>query len=91
MLFDKQFLVDMEGRTIEDVITSNGRWSIHHKRIFEHEGKFYVTRYSCGATEMQDEQPYEYAEDQVECEEVIPVVKSVVVYEPVGTPIAIEK
>lgn len=32
-------------------------------------GKFYQTTYSEGATEMQDERPWEY-EDEVECEEV---------------------
>jgi hypothetical protein len=52
-----------------DDITDTSRWSVHHKIVFEHEGKFYQTHYSEGATEQQDESPWEYEED-VDCVEV---------------------
>jgi hypothetical protein len=54
---------------IKNDIVDTGRWSIHHEIIFAHDGKFYQTYYSEGATEMQDESPWEY-ENEVECVEV---------------------
>lgn len=54
---------------IKDTITDTSRWSIYHEIVFEHDGKFYMTDYSEGATEMQDESPWEY-ENEVECVEV---------------------
>lgn len=54
---------------ILDEITDTSRWSIHHRIIFTYQGKFWETYYSEGATEMQDESPWEY-EDEVECYEV---------------------
>lgn len=55
--------------TIVDNIIDTTRWSIIHEIVFEDNGKFYRTTYSEGATECQDERPWEY-EDEVECEEV---------------------
>lgn len=52
-----------------DEITDTSRWSIHHRIIFPYQGKFYEAHYSEGATEMQDESPWEY-DDEVECDEV---------------------
>lgn len=57
------------GNTITDNIIDTTRWSIIHEIVFEDNGKFYRTTYSEGATECQDERPWEY-EDEVECEEV---------------------
>jgi len=69
----KDYLINELGlpyeNSILDEIIDTSRWSIHHRIIFEHEGKFYETYYSEGATEMQDESPWEY-EDEVECYEV---------------------
>jgi hypothetical protein len=84
MKFDKEFLADFEGETIRDEIIDNSRWSIIHERIFRHEGKLYQTRYSVGATEQQDEAPYEYDDDIIECPEVREVQKTVTDYEIVG-------
>lgn len=68
---------------IEDTIVSVSRWSIHHEIIFKWiDGKFYQASYSRGATEMQDESPWEY-EDEVTCTEVHRVPKVVEVWEPV--------
>lgn len=81
MFFSKEFLQDEDGETIEDKITGKSRWSIHYRRVFRHEGKFYATNYSMGATESQDERPYECDSDEIDCPEVFPVTKTVVVYE----------
>ena len=70
--FDTEFLLnelDLPCNVIEDHVVDNSRWSIDHKIIFEYEGKFYKTYYSVGATECQDESPWEY-KDKVECIEV---------------------
>lgn len=70
--FTKEFLkneLDLPYSAIKDTIVDTSRWSIQHEIIFEYEGKFYRTYYSVGATEMQDERPWEY-DDTVECTEV---------------------
>ncbi|GAV11406.1 hypothetical protein [Paenibacillus sp. NAIST15-1] len=70
-------------KLIRDDITDNSRWSIHHEIIFKWtDGKFYRAYYSVGATESQDEAPWEY-EDEVECVEVYQVEKMVKVWEDV--------
>lgn len=68
---------------VSDRIVDTGRWSIHSNLIFKDKasGKFYEVRYSVGATESQDEAPFEYEEDDVKCYEVRPVEKTVIVYE----------
>jgi hypothetical protein len=81
MLFEKEFLQEMQGETVEDKMVEHKRWSIVHVRVFGHEGKFYRTRYAVGATESQDESPYENDPDQIECPEVHPVQKTITVYE----------
>ena len=73
--FKKDFLVDEldlpwnDDIVKHDEVVDNSRWSIHHEIVFEHEGKFYKTWYSVGATEYQDESPWEY-DDDVQCREV---------------------
>jgi len=76
---------DVEGMTLVDEpkIIDTSRWSIIYSAIFLHDGKYYETTYSCGATEMQDESPYEYGPDEIECTEVAPVTKTITVYEKV--------
>mgnify|MGYP001029456029 CR=1 FL=1 len=69
-------------KTVSDEITGTGRWTIVHDWVFEFCGKFYRTSYTVGATEMQDERPFEYDGDEIECHEVKPVEKTIVVYEP---------
>ena len=85
MKFKKDFLryeLDLPHSAKENKIVDNTRWSIVHEIVFEHEGKFYQTCYSRGATEQQEEAPWEY-EDEVECVEVEQVEKVVKVWEPV--------
>lgn len=79
-VFDKEFMLEeilWGDKVVEDEITDHSRWSVHHYLIFEHEGKFWETSYSVGATEQQDERPWEY-EDEVECVEVekVEIVKT---------------
>lgn len=85
MKFAKEFLQQLDdeptAEIVEDIITDNSRWSIHHRRVFKFEDKFYLTHYSVGATEMQDEQPYEYDSDEIECPEVREVAKLMKAYE----------
>lgn len=80
MKFTKEYLQDFDGKTISDEIYDSSRWSNHYERIFEHEGKFYRTQYSMGATEQQDEHPYEYDEEEIECEEVFPIQVTITKY-----------
>ncbi len=70
---------------VEKKITSVSRWSIHYTVIFKDvdTGKHYSSSYSRGATEAQDESPYEYANDEIEVTEVEQIEKMVMVWEKV--------
>lgn len=64
----------------------SSRWSIMYEQVFKFKNKFYKTSFSCGATEMQDEEPYEYdgdSEGMIEVPEVFPkeVIKTIYVTE----------
>lgn len=84
MKFEKHILKEMEDlpnfEVISDEIYDNSRWSILHQRIFKYQGKFYSTCYSVGSTEYQDESPYEYDPNEIECPEVYPHLVTTVVY-----------
>jgi len=80
MLFKKDFLREMEGETVLNEIVDHSRWSVYYRRVFKFEGKTYETVYSDGATEIQDESPYDGADDDIECEEVFPKEVTVVQY-----------
>lgn len=71
--FTKDYLVDtldLPDKAIEKNIIGNSRWSIEHSIIFEDvDGKHYQTYYSVGATEYQEESPWEY-EEVITCYEV---------------------
>lgn len=88
--FPKEFLLDLldgcddGGKTIEDTVYDTRRWSIDHELIFSFEGKYYASCYSVGATEYQDESPWEFEPDEVECTEVQPVSVVTTEYQPVG-------
>jgi hypothetical protein len=58
------------------------RWSIVNELVFQYKNEFYKTTYSYGATESQDERPFEYDPEEIECEEVYPVQKTITVYVP---------
>lgn len=70
--FSKDYLINELGlpyRAITNKIIDTSRWSIIHEIVFEDNNKFYQTTYSVGATECQDESPWEY-DDIIECDEV---------------------
>lgn len=73
-VFSKDYLMDELDlpyeNTIVNRIVDTTRWSIIHEIVFEDNGKFYMTTYSSGVTEMQDERPWEYDNDEIECTEV---------------------
>lgn len=64
--------LDDSDLVVRDIIVDNSRWSLQHELIFKFDGKLYRAYYSVGATEMQDERPWEY-EDEVKCIEVMAV------------------
>jgi hypothetical protein len=66
---------------IRDKIVGKGRWTLHHELIFKKNDKFYRTDYTNGATEYQDEFPWQY-EDTVICQEVKPYEKTIISYRP---------
>jgi hypothetical protein len=80
----KDFLqdeLDLPYKAVKDTITSISRWSVHHEMVFAYGGKFYICHYSVGATEVQDERPWEY-EDEVDCVEVHEVEQLMKVWKP---------
>lgn len=88
MKFKREWLQDLvnedctEAKIIKNDIYETSRWSISYGLVFEYQNKYYKTFYSRGATECQDEHPFEYDEDEINCIEVIPVIETVVVYKP---------
>lgn len=75
----------VEGVTVlETVITGTSRWSIHKRVTFRLPGQSndeaWQAKYSVGATESQDEGPWEY-QDEVECTLVHLVEKTVKAWE----------
>lgn len=63
--FDTKWLrkeLQLPWSAIYDEIVTNTRWSIIHKCVFELDGKFWMVRYSVGATESQFEDPWDYEE-----------------------------
>ena len=91
MKFKKEVLADVayddcpDGfEKMEDKIVGTSRWSVRHEMVFRFMDKFYISSYSAGATEQQDESPYEYDGDKdgmVECGEVHQVEKTIKVWE----------
>jgi len=83
MKFDTKVLADIvyddcpDGfEKIEDTLEEITRWAVAHSMVFKFDGKFYMSSYRVGATEYQDESPYEYDGDgdgMVDCTEVVQV------------------
>jgi hypothetical protein len=88
MKFKREFLTEELGlpwfkeHKVEDKVIDNSRWSIDHELVFKYNDKFYQTYYSVGATECQDEHPWEY-DDEVNCTEVIQQETKVMAWIPV--------
>lgn len=65
---------------VETKMIGTRRWSIDHAMVFGFEDKFYRANYSAGATEQQDEGPWEYDGDEIECVQVEPHSVTTTVY-----------
>lgn len=68
---------------ISDKVYDNSRWSVHSRLVFSHGDRCYQVDYSRGATEYQDERPFEYASENVICIEVKKTPVTVMKYLPV--------
>lgn len=85
LILDKQSALDIlyeeneNAEVIVDDIEDIGRWSTYHTLIFKLDGDFYRTFYRRGATEYQDESPWEH-DTEVTCEQVYPVQEMTTVY-----------
>ena len=66
---------------IEDKIVGKSRWSTEYEIVVQRksDGKYFKDGYRRGATESQDERPYEYSEPNFT--EVLPVTKTYIDYE----------
>jgi hypothetical protein len=83
-IFTKKHLesLGLPDSAIDNKIIGTSRWSIQHEIIFQFEEKFYRTHYQVGATEYQDEYPWEN-ENEITTEEVELVTKQIYVWEKV--------
>ena len=73
-LLELTFGDDADGLTlVEDEIVDTSRWSEIRYLVFTDGEKHYGISYSKGLTEMQDERPFQYEPDEIECKEVRPV------------------
>lgn len=71
-IFSKEVLREIlfNGMYVSDEQYDTSRWSEHREMIFKWDDKYYGSCYSRGLTEMQDESPYQYDNDYIECDEV---------------------
>ena len=96
MKFKREYLKDMglpygispeDGKILSRTIVDTGRWSIHYDLMFRladmPEDQAWVVSYSRGATEHQDESPWEY-DEEVEATLVRKVEKVMTVWEVVS-------
>lgn len=88
MIFDKQNLINLiygdhnsDYTLVYDNIIDTTRWSEIHEIVFSYFNKYYMTTYSTGLTEYQNERPFEDDPDEIYCDEVFPREKIVTVYE----------
>lgn len=66
---------------IEEEIVDSGRWDVVYEVVVRRksDGKYFASCFTKGATEMQDQSPYEY--DERKFWEVVPKTKTITVYE----------
>jgi hypothetical protein len=69
-------------KLIEVVYNHSKRWSRVYDFVIQRlsDGKYFKSFYCVGSTESQDESPFEYL-DEVELKQVVPVEKTITVYE----------
>ena len=65
---------DLNLKLIQEEIVYTSRWTIINERIYQNldDNTYWQTNYSVGATECQDESPYEYDGDEIEFTQVFP-------------------
>lgn len=68
---NEEFPVNFE--MVQSELVDTSRWSNIHEVVYKDldSGKFYSSIYSVGATECQDERPYENDGDEIEFTEVV--------------------
>lgn len=66
--------------TISDEITGKSRWCNIYTWVFKYEGRLYRTTYRLGATESQDERPFEHNGEETDVEEVFATEVKVIKY-----------
>jgi hypothetical protein len=69
-------------KLMESELIDTTRWSAIYSVVYQDltTGKYYQSSYSTGATECQEERPYEYDGAEIELTEVVPVEKTVIEY-----------
>lgn len=69
---------------VEDEVIDKRRWYTINRRVFKNEDKFFECFYKRGLTEIQESTWFEDYTDKdgyVECKEVFPIEKTIIVYE----------
>jgi hypothetical protein len=93
--FSKEDLIDLAYASVGDEfdgftvlvnqLTGSSRWSKHYDLVFRApDGKCYRTPFSVGATEYQDEGPFEHDGDTINVAEVEPYQATYTAYRPVA-------
>lgn len=74
---------DLKFELVKEELVDTSRWSHIYERVYKDltTGKFYSSSFSVGATEQQDERPYEFDGEEVDFLEVKPVEKITIEYE----------
>lgn len=88
VIFPRDYMLSVlegdEGEIISDEITDHSRWSVSHTLIWKRNNhEVYSCYYSIGATEYQDESPWEY-EKEVECYPMRLVTKTIEVWKKIN-------
>lgn len=73
---------DLNFELVQEKLVDTSRWSHIYERVYKDlsSGRYYLTSYSTGATECQDESPYEYDSEVVELVEVEPYEVKIIQY-----------
>ena len=76
--FSKDAMVELvneeyipNGKFILIELKDHSRWSLEYEVTFEYKGQYFCTSYRRPATELQEEEPFEY-ENEVHCVRVYP-------------------
>lgn len=89
--FDKELLLEIldedhdDYEILENILEDTSRWSIQYGLVFKElsSGKIYSVGYQVGATESQDESPWEHDGPLIDCYEVEPVEVKTIHFKPV--------